>query len=276
VPIITGRPFNYILGDLKGDAMKSVKSILIVATVVFASLSLSVPSAERNDSTTARVTPPRTPTQAAPVLEQEAPIPRPAARPVRATRSPSRRPSTRPDIVRRIPPVDPHKESVILLEAFMVEVRLSALQSLGVPAISEGSKSVTAEHIIKLTKTTDAASITAGAKLALAQANKASTESTTRKAIYRDPPNNAKIEYINVGTSFTAIAEIRKEKVFAELEFEYSDIVKAGKKIVVIPQIVERNWVSNVCLKPGRPSLVGATQDGDLATFLIVTASIKE
>jgi len=257
--------------------MKSAKSILIVAVVVFAGLSLSAPSAERDDSTPVRVTPPRPPALPAPVIGEEAPAPRPATRPVRVTtaRTKSRTTPTRPDIVRRRPPEDPHKESVILLEAFMVEVRLSALHSLGVPQISQGDDFVTADHIIKLMKTTDAAAVTGGAKLALAQANKASTKTTTRKAIYTDPPNNAKTEYINVGTSFTAIAEIRKEKVSAELEFKYSDIVN-DKNANAVPQTIERNWTSSICLKPGEPTLVGATQDKDSATFLIVTANIKE
>lgn len=256
--------------------MKSAKTIVTVATVLFLALSLALHSAERDAPTPARIT--RTPTQPVTISEEETPIPRPAARPARVTtpRTPSRRPPTRPDIVRRIPPVDPHKESVIQLEAFMVEVRLSALHSQGVPQISQGDNCVSAENILKLMKTTDAATVTAGAKLSLAQANKAKTESTTRKGLYTDPPNNTKMEYIDVGTSFTAIAEIRKEKVFAELEFQYSDAVKADKNAHAIPQIIERNWASTVCLKPGEPTLVGATQDKDTGAFLIVTANIKE
>jgi type II secretory pathway component GspD/PulD (secretin) len=179
--------------------------------------------------------------------------------------------------VRRVrPPVDPHKDSVILLEAFLVEVRLSALYSLGVPTISQGDDFVSAEHIIKLMKTTDAAVVTAGAKVTVGQNSKAETESITRKAIYTDPPNNAKTEYIDVGTSFTAIAEIRKEKAFVELGFQYSNIVKADKNASAIPQIVERNWNSSVCLKFGEPTLIGGTQDKETANFLIVTANIQE
>lgn len=257
--------------------MKSAKTIVIVATVVFAALSLSVHSAEREETTPARAA--RIPARpGAAIEEEEGPIPKPTVRPVRATtpRTPSRRSPTRPGIVRRIPPIDPHKDSVILVEAFMVEVKLSTLRSLGVPAISQGDDFVSADHILKLLKTTDAAVVTAGAKLALAHENKAMTESTTRKAIYTDPPNNAKIEYINVGTSFTAIAEIREEKVFAELEFQYSDIVKADKNANSIPQIVERDWNSSICLKFGEPTLLGATQDKETGTLLIVTANIKE
>ena len=158
----------------------------------------------------------------------------------------------------------------------MVEVRLSALHSQGAPQISQGDDFVSAEQILKLMNTTDAATVTTGAKLSLAQANKAETQSTTRKAIYTDPPNNTKKEFIDVGTSFTAAAEIRKEKVFAELEFQYSDTVKTDKNADTIPQIVERKWTSTICLKPGEPTLVGATHDKDTGAFLIVTANIKE
>lgn len=258
--------------------MKSAKTVVIVAAVLFAALSLSAPSAERDETTPALVTPTRTPTRPATISEEETPIPRPAARPVRVTkpRTPSRRTPNRPDIVRRIPPIDPHKNSVIMLEAFMVEVRLSALHSLGAPAISKGDDFISADHIIKLMKTTDAAVVTAGAKLAMAQANKAKTESTTRKGLYMDPPNNTRTEYIDVGTSFTAIAEIRQEKIFAELEFEYSDAVKNDENDHAIPQIIERSWGSTICLSPGEPTLVGATQEKKMGAFLIVTANIKQ
>jgi hypothetical protein len=256
--------------------MKYAKKMAIAASVLFLALSLGLQSAERDAPAPVRAKP--IPTQPVTISEEETPIPRPAARPARATttRTPSRRPTARQDIVRRIQPVDPHKDSVIQLEAFMVEVRLSALHSQGAPQISQGDDFASAEHILKLMKTTDAAILTTGAKLSLAQANKARTHSTTRKAIHTDPPNNTKTEYIEVGTSFTAIAEIRKEKVFAELEFEYSDVVKDDEKTHAIPQIVERNWGSTVCLKPGEPTLVGAIHDKDTGAFLIVTANIKE
>ncbi len=249
--------------------MKSAKPVVIVAAVLFAALSLSAPSAQRDEAEPARVTPARTPTRPAPVIE-EAPAPGPVVR------TPSRRTPTRPDIVRRITPEDPHKDSVIMIEAFMVELPLAALHSLALPAISQNDDFVTAGHIIKLIKTTDAANVTAGAKLALTKANKARTSSTTRRGIHTDPPNNTRTEYVDVGTSFTAIAEIRKEKVFAELEFEYSDVVKDAEKAHAIPQFVERNWGSTICLKPGEPAIAGATQDEDSAAFLIVTANIKQ
>ena len=229
--------------------MISAKIKIISAVLLFAGLSLSVPSAECEEGKVVRVTTPRRPSRTTP---------------------------TRPEIVHRIGPVELHKEREILLEAFMVEVKLSGLHSLGVPAISEGDDFVTAGHIIKLMKTTDAAVVTAGAKLALVHETKATTKSTTRKRIYTDPPNNTKTTYTDVGTSFSAIAEIRKENVFTELEFQYTDILKADGDEHAIPQVVERDWVSTVYLKFGEPAIAGAIHDKGNATFLIVTANIKE
>lgn len=261
--------------------MKSAKTIAIVAAVLFAALSPSAPSAERDDAAPARA-PVRTPTRVVrtrtrptQTLEEEAPIPRPAAR-TPSRRPPSRPTTTRPPSRRVRPPEDPHKDTVILVESFMVQARLSALYSLDVPQISRECKSVTAEHIQKLLKSTDAAVVTAGAKLALVHENKAKTDTTARQALYFGPPEKRKVEYVDVGTSFTAIAEIRREgKIFVELEFEHSAIEK-GDDEDDIGTLVERQWSSGVYLEAGEPALVGATQNKETATFLIVTASIKK
>ncbi|MHC4285417.1 MAG: hypothetical protein ACYSWZ_20960 [Planctomycetota bacterium] len=160
--------------------MKSAKTIVIAASVVFATLCLGAYSAEQDDAATAKVVPTtpvraaRTPARPVQAIEDEAPRPRPGRTPLRRPTTPTRttptrtpspttptRPSSRTTPPRptpvRIKPPDPHKDTVILVEAFMVQVRLSSLRSLGVPQISEGCKSVSAEHIIKLMKTTDAA-----------------------------------------------------------------------------------------------------------------------
>ena len=158
----------------------------------------------------------------------------------------------------------------------MVQVRLSSLRSLGVPQISEGCKSVSAEHIIQLMKTTDAAEITAGAKLAIGQSRSAATEAITRKAVYKGAPEKMRVEYADVGTSFTAVAEIkREEKIFVELDFEHSTVQPASPSTKE-SRIVKRTWDSYVYLKTGKPTLVGSTQDKETGTFLIVTANIQK
>ena len=283
--------------------MKSAKTIVIAASVVFAALCLGAYSAEQDDAATAKVVPmpvraARTPARPGAAIEvEEAPIPNQAARPVRVTpprRPPTRTPSpttpTRPSArttptrptpprapSRRVrPPEDPHKDSVILVEAFMVQVRLSALRSLGVPAISEGCKSVSAKHIIKLMKTTDAAVVTAGAKVAVGQNNKAETKTSTRQSILSGPPEKKRITYVNVGTSFSAFAIIRAgQKIYLDLGLDHSAIeVGDGKTDTGV--LVEREWTSSVILQDGKPTLIGATQDKETGTFLIVTANIQK
>ncbi len=272
--------------------MKSAKTIVIVGSVVILAVCLRAYSSERDDSAPSKVVPTptraaQTPAKPAPILEEEAPIPKPVTRtPTRTTpaRTPVRRPTTPSRIKDRLstigkvirPAEDPYKDSVILVEAFMVEVQLSALHSQGVPEISEGCKSISAEQIIKLMKTTDAAVLTAGAKVAVCQKDKARTESITHLGRQIGTTEKRRIEYVGVGTTFTAIAEIRdKEKIFVELDFEHSDVQQANPAAMGT-NLVKNNWSSSLCLKEGKPTLVGSTADKETGTFLIVTANIKD
>jgi len=259
--------------------MKSAKTIVIVAAVLFAALSFSSVSAEREPQPTEPARAARTPVRPAPIAEEEAPRPRPVTRtPARTTptRTPSRRTPAKTDIARRILPIDPYKETVIMLEAFMVEVKISALHSQGLPAISKGDDHVTADHIIKLMKTTDAAVLTASAKLALTHENKAKTNSRTRQSILSGEQEKQQRVYVEVGTTFTAFATIRAgQKIYLDTEFEHSSIEKGdGKTDTEV--FVEREWTSSVTLQEGKPALIGAIADKETGTFLIVTAHIKD
>ena len=220
---------------------KSVKGFAILACVVVVAFWQGVPSAG----------------EVVPVRRRVAqPVVRATPRPVRTVE-------------------EAQKDSVILVEAFMVEARLSALYSLKVPAISEGDKSVTAEQIIKLLKDTNTASLKAGAKLAVAQGNSARTDSTSEVPIYSGSGNNRKMERVRLGTTFAAAVEIRWEKIFAELEFEHSSL-EGSETQEKGTSLVRKRWTNNVYLEPGKPTLIGASQDEDTAWFLIVTASVKK
>ena len=158
----------------------------------------------------------------------------------------------------------------------MVQAKLSALRSLDVPQISEGCKSVTAEHILKLLKTTDASVVTAGAKVVVSHKSEAKTKSTTRQPILSGPPEKKRTQYFDVGTQFTAVAEVRRDdKIFVEMEFENSAIEEGDGK-TDRGVLVGRDFSSSVLLQNGKPTLVGATQDKETGTFLIVTAHIKD
>jgi type II secretory pathway component GspD/PulD (secretin) len=127
-------------------------------------------------------------------------------------------------------------------------------------------------------KTTDAAVVTAGAKVMVGQKNKAESKSTTQRSIVSGPTDQkvVRLKYVNVGTQFTAAAEVRRDdKIFVELEFEHSAIEEGDGK-TDRGVIVERQWTSSVYVQAGKPTLVGATQDKETGTFLIVTATIQE
>jgi len=264
--------------------MKSAKTILIAAAVLFATLSLRAPSAEQEEDSagakvvpTAPVRPALTPARPPSPSEEEAPIPKPV------TRTPTRTTPTRPSAARTTPrrPVrpaeDPHKDTVIFVEAFMVEVKLSALRSLGVPEISEGCKSLSAEQIIKLIKTTDAAVLTAGAKLSVGHNNKAETKSRTHQSMFFGEPDKKVVrrEYVDVGTTFSAYVIIRPgQQIYMDIGFEHSGVEEGDDKIDAV--LAEREWTSSVTLKDGKPTLVGSIAGKETGTFLIVTANIKE
>lgn len=252
--------------------------IAIASSVVFLAVCFVAYSDEGETPTQEPARAVRTPVRPAPILEEETP----QAKPV--TRTTVRRPTTPSRIKGRLstigkvikPAEDPYKDSVILVEAFMVEVQLSALHSQGVPEISEGCKSVSAEQIIKLMKTTDAAVVTAGAKVAVGQNSKAETKTSTRQSIVSGEPEKKQRVYVEVGTIFSTFATIRSgQKIYLDIGFEHSSIEEGDGKIDT-GVFVEREWTSSVTLQEGKPTLVGAFQGKETGTFLIVTANITE
>ena len=185
-----------------------------------------------------------------------------------------------PGPVRRIEKAeDPHEGSVIVVEAFMVEVRLSELYELGVPVISEGGKSVSAEHILKCLKDAETAAVTAGAKLAVAHTERAKTDMTARQGKYVGPAKEKRFEFQEVGTSLTVEAQIlRGGRILVELDFEHSCLEEnePADDDGLWPASVRWNWSNSVSLEAAKPTLIGATQDQETATFLIITANIKK
>ena len=174
-------------------------------------------------------------------------------------------------------PEDPYKESAIWIEAFMVEVQLAELYDLGVPTISQGSKSVTADHILKYLKEHDAGALKATARLQVGQNERSETDSIVRQGFYTGVSKPI-LEYEDFGTSLRAEAYVLSgTKLFVEVTFKHTALTKnkphADKGR---PAIIERNWSGRAYLRPGKPTLIGATQNEDTAAFLIVTANIKK
>ena len=174
---------------------------------------------------------------------------------------------------------DPHKEAVVFVEAFMVEVPLEELHDVGVPVISEGAESVSAEHILKCLKKPDAAVVTAAARLAAGQRSESSGQTNIKRGYFSGPPEDKNLQYEDFGTSLIAQAEVlRTGRVSVQFKFNLEGLEEPDDDAEPNewPLIVQRQWSGRLYLEPGKPTLAGATQDEETAFFLIVTANIKK
>ncbi|MHC4742834.1 MAG: hypothetical protein ACYS8Z_13030 [Planctomycetota bacterium] len=172
---------------------------------------------------------------------------------------------------------NPYQDSTVLIEAFMVEVPLSQLHDLSLPVISEGSKFASAEQILKCLKKPDAAIVTAGAKLAVVHNQMGTTHLKSQQGMYSGPPENRNVNFVEVGTRLRSSVQITPDgKIHAQLEFQHSNLEESDATEDFGPLLTERSWSNSISLKPGKPTLAGATHGEEMAQFLIVTANIQK
>lgn len=179
---------------------------------------------------------------------------------------------------------DPYKNSTVLVEAFVVEVKLSALYDLGVSPIGQKPNSVSIENILKCLQDEDSAGVSTGAKVVLQQKQSASTES--KETIYRGRQAPIKVgnnrvvsrsyQSYNISSSFRASVNILPDsRIFVSFDFNQFGVEKVASMNDVPPTTITREWSGTVCLEAGKPSIAGATQGEQKAVFLILCADIK-
>ncbi len=179
---------------------------------------------------------------------------------------------------------DPYKNSTVLVEAFVVDVKLSALYDLGVSPIGQKPNSVSIENILKCLQDEDSAGISTGAKVVLQQKQSASAES--KETIYRERQAPIKVgsnrvvsrsyHSYNISSSFRASVNILPDsRIFVSFDFNQFSVEKVASMNDMPPTIITREWSGTVCLEAGKPSIAGATQGEQKAVFLILCADIK-
>ena len=182
---------------------------------------------------------------------------------------------------------DPYKDSTILVEAFVVEVRLSALYDLGVSPIGEKPNSVSIGNILKCLQNKDHARIRSGAKVAVKQREHGITES--EQMIYleqqkpktsdasKKPPVQRSPRPYKFSKAFQASANIiAHNRISISFGYDENSMDKASAKDGMPPNTVNWQWTGNICLERGKASIVGATQDEKEAVFLILCADIRD
>lgn len=181
---------------------------------------------------------------------------------------------------------DKYEDSRILVEAFVVEVKLEALYASGVNPIGQKPNSVSIENIQQCLKDRDSSKVTTGAKVAARQGRGASIEVSEtiyverEKPVRRRPGGEVKIQKVfdsyggskqfNVDVSVGADGRIRAEFVFRQ-----DTLGKIPDDKARPPHKINRNWSGQVTLEADEPSIVGAEQDEQKAVFLILCAHIE-
>jgi len=184
------------------------------------------------------------------------------------------------------PVEDPYKDATVLVEAFVVEVKLSALYDLGVSPISERPNSVSIEDVLKCLKDKDNAQVTAGAKVNTARGEQGQTKSTQTRHFEREhivpsargdrsPVSRKVSQSYDIGTQFAVTTFIKPDRRIGT-HFTFSqntlDLFPTQDRE---PDFVTREWEGTALLEADRPSIVGATQSEQETVFLILCAHIK-
>ncbi|MHC4165993.1 MAG: hypothetical protein ACYSWQ_03450 [Planctomycetota bacterium] len=178
----------------------------------------------------------------------------------------------------------PQQEIGILVEAFVVEVRLSALYDLGVSPIGKKPNSVSVDNILECLGGKDLADVTTGVKVALHPNSAGTTKVTETIYVERQSPPAAAgnlrrpadaksyVNY-NVGWTFASTASIRPNgRILVQFDFSQSTYKDLDSGRQMPPDTAKRDFSGAAYLDTGEPAIVGAVQDEEAAVFLILCA----
>jgi hypothetical protein len=182
---------------------------------------------------------------------------------------------------------DPHANVDVLVEAFVVEVKLATLYEMGVSPLGQTPHAVSVRNLLESLKDPRDAIVLTGAKTISLHAGRTGeirqTESTYRPRTRAIPTNRGQrsntdyVRYEN-GQALNAVSRVLSEtSLRVDYEFSYSGVRQEQQDDdSVPPATVSWSWEGTVSLATGEPSIVGAAQDRDNAVFLVLTAHIMD
>ena len=186
---------------------------------------------------------------------------------------------TSPQIEKQVE--NPHENSRILVEAFVVEVSLDTLYKSGVSPIGQKPNSVSIKNILYCLKDKENGKVTAGAKVAVKNREEGKTETREKTYVKREqqvvihgkPTTRRTRDNYTSGIDFSIRAIVKSEnKIVVSFKFNQSGLVFL--KNDAVPNTFDRQWENTVSLEAGKPTIVGAIQNEDTAVFLILVADI--
>jgi hypothetical protein len=180
---------------------------------------------------------------------------------------------------------DPHQDTCVLVEAFVVEVNLSKLYKQGVSPIGQKPDSVSVENILKCLEAGNIAQVTTGVKVAVLTGQRGEAKITETIYVERQVavPSGMKVpgavHYTNydIGKTFKATASVRPNgEILVSFDFNESTFRNINSTDEKPPDTVSREWSGAVNLHAGRPAIAGSTQNEETAVFLVLCADIKD
>lgn len=181
---------------------------------------------------------------------------------------------------------DPYESRTVLVEAFVVQVDLSALYGMDVNPLGEAPHSVSVANLLEYLKTGDKANVLVGAKAAAIHRSGRSTTKKTETTYYPktrtvNTPDGKKetvdyTPYENGGTLSVTPVILSEHRVQLSYGFSYSGPRGAKRQEGAPLDTVSWSWDGDTSLNVGQPRIVGATQDVKAGVFFVLTAHILE
>ena len=174
----------------------------------------------------------------------------------------------------------PRQEIGVLVEAFVVEVQLAALNGLGGNPIGKKPNSVSVDHILECLGGKDLAEVAMGAKVALHPDFKGTTKVIETIFVERQSPptggrpvSSRNFEDYRSTWDFTATASLRPNgRILVGFHFVQNTFENIDSDRKVPPDAIQRDFSGAAYVVTGEPAIVGAAQDEETAVFLILCA----
>lgn len=180
------------------------------------------------------------------------------------------------------------QETCVLVEAFVVEVKLSSLYEQRVSPLGQKPNSVSVSNLLDCLNSKGTGQVTMGVKVSLRSTVKAKVRITETTYVERQVsvPGSRRVDgpavsksYHNydTGDQFDAGASINSNgAILVDFEFSQSTYRNNASNDEAPPNTVNRQWSGTASLAAGEPAIVGATQNEETAAFLVLCAHVGD
>ena len=171
---------------------------------------------------------------------------------------------------------DEAQAATILLEAFVVEVNLPALDELGVSPIGEPPHNVSVENVLACLSN-HRAHVAVGAKGAVLDRASSTVKTVRTTYVKRADRQQASYNPYESGTTLSVRATLLpKEMVAIDYGLTCRVFMPRSESEGTPPDTEGWEWGGDVLLRLGEPAIVAATQERQRGIFLLLTALVQD